>query len=193
MPDDDAEGGESESPGDWRAFEERYNAEPEPDEFDPQELGPDIPEAPDMTEVEASSEVQYRFWTLVMVFNIALLVTSLGVMFVAFQGALELGGQLTLAGLLLFAFGYYRYRQTRAALAERDEDDTSSASEDEDGEDNEDNEDDAGAQNDVDNVDEEAAEDDVTDKTGTDDRSDENGGKTVSSGGEDDENPDRNG
>ncbi len=119
MSDDDgAEAGEEDTPGDWRALEERYKPDSEPEEFDPMELGPDIPEAPDMTEVDASSEVQYRFWALVMVFNVALLVTSLGVLFVAFQGALELGGQLTIAGLLLFAFGYYRYRQTKAALAE---------------------------------------------------------------------------
>lgn len=130
MPDDDgSDDGEESSPGGWRALEERYNAEPE--EFDPQELGPDIPEAPDLTEVEASSEVQYRFWALVMVFNVALLATSIGVMFIGFQGEWTLGGQLTIAGLVLFAFGYYRYRQTKAALAEKDEDgDDISANED---------------------------------------------------------------
>lgn len=122
MPDDDdGEAREEDTPGDWRALEERYSAEPELEEFDPMELGPDIPEAPDMTEVDASPEVQYRFWALAMVFNVALLVTSLGVMFLIFQGAWELGGQLTLAGLLLFGFGYYRYRRTKAELAERDD------------------------------------------------------------------------
>lgn len=123
MPDDDrTEGGDGDTLGDWQALEERYNAEPEPEEFDPQELGPDIPEAPDLSEVEASSEVRYRFWALVMVFNVALLATSIGVMFIGFQGEWALGGQLTLAGLALFAFGYYRYRQTKAVLAEHDED-----------------------------------------------------------------------
>lgn len=130
MPDDDeSEDGEESSPGGWRALEKRYNAEPE--EFDPQELGPDIPEAPDLTEVEASSEVRQRFWALVAVFNVALLATSIGVMFIGFQGEWTLGGQLTLAGLVLLAFGYYRYRQTKAALAEKDGDDVS-AKEDED-------------------------------------------------------------
>jgi len=121
VPDEDGTEGEADTPGDWRALEERYNAEPEPEEFDPQELGPDIPEPPDLTEVDASSEVQYRFWALVMIFNVALLTTSIGVMFIGFRGAWELGGQLTLAGLALFCFGYYRYRQSRAALAERDD------------------------------------------------------------------------
>jgi len=51
----------------------------------------------------------------------ALLAASVGVMFVAFQGEWELGGQLTLAGLALFGFGYYRYRQTKAVLAEKGE------------------------------------------------------------------------
>lgn len=119
MPDDEGTDGEDEgSLGDWQAVEQRYDAEPDPEEFEPGNLGPEIPEAPDLTEVEASSEVRYRFWALVMVFNVALLAASVGVMFVAFQGEWELGGQLTLAGLALFAFGYYRYRQTKAALAE---------------------------------------------------------------------------
>ncbi|WP_159900019.1 DUF7322 domain-containing protein [Salinirussus salinus] len=122
MPDDEGTDGEEEgSPGDWQAVEQRYDAEPDPEEFEPGNLGPEIPEAPDLTEVEASSEVRYRFWALVMVFNVALLAASVGVMFVAFQGEWELGGQLTLAGLALFGFGYYRYRQTKAVLAEKGE------------------------------------------------------------------------
>ncbi len=119
MPDDDGTDGEEGSPGGWKAAEQRYDAEPDPEEFEPGNLGPEIPEAPDLTEVEASSEVRYRFWALVMVFNVALLAASVGVMFVAFQGEWELGGQLTLAGLALFGFGYYRYRQTKAVLAEK--------------------------------------------------------------------------
>ena len=122
MPDDEGTDGEEDgSLSDWQAVEQRYDAEPDPEEFEPGNLGPEIPEAPDLTEVEASSEVRYRFWALVMVFNVALLAASVGVMFVAFQGEWELGGQLTLAGLVLFGFGYYRYRQTKAALAEKPE------------------------------------------------------------------------
>ena len=124
MPDEDGTEGGDDAPSDWQALEERYNAEPE--EFDPEELGPDIPEAPDLTEVDASSEVRYRFWALVMVFNVALLAASVGVMLVGFQGEWEVGGQLTLAGLALFAFGYYRYRQTKAVLAENSDDDEKS-------------------------------------------------------------------
>jgi hypothetical protein len=121
VPEDDEEGGPEGSPGDWRWLEQRYSTEPE--EVDPDEVGPDIPEAPkapDMTEVDVDPGLQNRFWALVAVFNLALLAVSLGVMFVGFRGNWELGGQLTVGGLLLFGFGYYRYRKTKAALADGD-------------------------------------------------------------------------
>lgn len=119
MPEEDEEGGTEGSPGDWRWLEQRYSTEPE--EVDPDEIGPEVPEAPeapDMTEVDVDPGLQNRFWALVGVFNLALLAVSLGVMFVGFRGNWELGGQLTVGGLLLFGFGYYRYRKTKAALAE---------------------------------------------------------------------------
>ena len=129
MPEEDEEGGKSGkggpegSPGDWRWLEQRYSTEPE--EVDPDGIGPDVPEAPeppDMTEVDVDPGLQNRFWALVAVFNLALLAVSLGVMFVGFRGNWELGAQLTVAGVLLFGFGYYRYRKTKAALADGDGD-----------------------------------------------------------------------
>jgi hypothetical protein len=130
VPDEDEEAGEG-SPSNWRWLEQRYSTEPE--EFDPDELGPDVPEAPkprDMSEVDVDPDLANRFWALVAVFNLALLAVSVGVMFIGFRGNWELGGQLTVAGLLLFALGYYRYRKTKAALAAEDGD----GGEDDDGE-----------------------------------------------------------
>jgi len=91
----------------------------EPDEFDPSSLGPDVPEPPDGS---ANSEVAGLFWTLVVVFNVALLGLSLGPMFAYFEGRVELGLQLTAAGAILFVYGYVRYRRF---MADRDSDDAS--------------------------------------------------------------------
>lgn len=112
MADEDQE----ESPGGWR----RYADTPEPEEFDPHSLGPEIPEAPDPSEADIDPDLRNRFWSLVLVFNVALLALSLGLMFAAFEGQLGLGGQLVGAGLVLSAFGYYRYRQAKRSLAETD-------------------------------------------------------------------------
>ncbi|WP_324663109.1 DUF7322 domain-containing protein [Haloarcula sediminis] len=88
----------------------------EPEEFDPSSLGPDVPEPPDGA---GNSEVASVFWKLVLVFNVALLALSLGPMFAYFRGNVGLGLQLTAAGAILFAYGYYRYRQF---VRERDAD-----------------------------------------------------------------------
>jgi len=112
-----------------RPPEQRYR-EPEEDPFD---VTPDIPEVPDPSTADVDPEVQRRFWALVAVFNVALLVTSLGVLFVVFDGAYVLGGQLLLAGLVAFGVGFYRYRSARRrvrAVAENSEDDTSDHSTD---------------------------------------------------------------
>lgn len=86
----------------------------EPEEFDPTSLGPDVPEPPE----GGGGEVASLFWKLVVVFNIALLALSLGPMFAYFRGNVDLGLQLTAAGAILFAYGYFRYRKY---VRERDE------------------------------------------------------------------------
>ncbi|WP_276251463.1 DUF7322 domain-containing protein [Haloarcula rara] len=83
----------------------------EPEEFDPSSLGPDIPEAPDPPEGAANTEVTALFWKLVVVFNIALLALSVGPMLYYFEGRVDLGIRVTLAGAIAFAYGYFRYRQ----------------------------------------------------------------------------------
>ncbi|WP_262175720.1 DUF7322 domain-containing protein [Haloarcula laminariae] len=90
----------------------------EPDEFDPSSLGPDVPESPAGS---GNSEVTSLFWKLVVVFNVALLALALGPMFAYFRGNVDFGLQLTAAGAILFAYGYFRYRQF---VRERDDDES---------------------------------------------------------------------
>lgn len=72
-----------------------------------QELAPsvDIPDAS-----AASTELKRKFWSLVLVFNAALLAVSVGAMLVGFQGDWDLGGSLLAAGAILSVYGFYKYR-----------------------------------------------------------------------------------
>lgn len=94
-------------------FAER--SEFEPDEFDPDSLGPDVPSAPaapDMAANQGNADpaVARAFWTLAVVFNVAIMALSVGAMFVIFRGNYSLGGQLVAVGTILAAYGFYRYR-----------------------------------------------------------------------------------
>ncbi|MFB6069051.1 MAG: hypothetical protein ABEJ90_03895 [Halobacterium sp.] len=71
------------------------------------ELAPSV-DVPD--ESAASPELRRRFWLLVVVFNLAVLAASVGAMLVAFRGAYDTGGSLLAAGVVLFAYGLFRYR-----------------------------------------------------------------------------------
>lgn len=82
----------------------------EPDEFDPDSLGPDVPSPP---EPGTNSEIITLFWKLVLVFNVALLGLSVGVMFIVFDGRWGLGLDLILVGAVLFAYGAFRYHRFR--------------------------------------------------------------------------------
>jgi hypothetical protein len=88
----------------------------EPDEFDPDSLGPEAPSVPDLSHQasEVNPETAQLFWSLVLVFNAALFLLSIGVMFALFQSQWTFGAQLFLAGAVLFVYGYYRYRRFRA-------------------------------------------------------------------------------
>lgn len=101
----------------------------EPEEPDPTDLGPPIPEAPDPTagDVDIDPSTHRLFWALVVVFNAALLALSLGVMFAAFEGNYELGAQLSLAGIVLFVYGYVRYRRFESDDAETGPDEGAAA------------------------------------------------------------------
>lgn len=93
------------------ADEERWPDEPE--EFDPETLGPDVPSPPGPGEASNAEAIEL-FVKLVVVFNIAVLALALGPMFVIFRGRTEFGLQLFLLGVLAFAYGTFRYYRFRA-------------------------------------------------------------------------------
>jgi hypothetical protein len=86
----------------------------EPEEFDPDSLGPSIPEAPSAPKPPrdgSASEISGLFWKLVIVFNVALFGLSVGPMIIYFEGQTDRGVQVFLVGAIAFAYGYFRYRQ----------------------------------------------------------------------------------
>jgi len=100
----------------------------EPEEFDPDSLGPSAPEAPRPPDGTGNSEVTGLFWKLVVVFNVSLLALSLGPMLAYFEGQVDLGIRVFLLGLVTFGYGtfrYVRFRQSReeeSTTAESDDD-----------------------------------------------------------------------
>lgn len=84
----------------------------EPEEFDPESLGPEIP-SPSNSGSSDNPEAVELFAKLVVVFNVAVLALAVGPMFIFFQGQVELGLQIFLFGVLIFAYGTYRYYQFR--------------------------------------------------------------------------------
>lgn len=101
---DEPENGRFDDPAD------RFPGEPE--EFDPDSLGPDVPEPPDPVGT-ADPEAASTFWKLVVVFDVAIFALSLGPMFVFFRGQVELGLQIFAVGLFAFGYGVVRYQRFR--------------------------------------------------------------------------------
>lgn len=66
---------------------------------------------PDLTDVDVDDETARLFWYLVVVFNVAVMGLAIGPMLIIFLDEWFLGGQITAAGAILAAYGYYRYRR----------------------------------------------------------------------------------
>lgn len=77
---------------------------------DPAEELPNVPEPPRPDPDEIPPGLRASFWWLVLVFNAALLALWLGLLFVVFEADYDFGGRLLFAGVVLFAYGYYKYR-----------------------------------------------------------------------------------
>lgn len=105
---------EDEPEPDGRQFDAVTRFE-EPDEPGPGDLGPEIPEAPEPSG-DASPRVQFLFWGLVVIFNLAVLAVGVGLLLIVFDGNLELGGQVLAVGLLLTGYGLYRYRDAKREI-----------------------------------------------------------------------------
>ena len=78
----------------------------EPEEFDPDSLGPAPPEP---SEADYQSDVAGLFIKLVVVFNIAVLALALGPMLVYFRGQTDLGIRVFLLGVITFSYGTFEY------------------------------------------------------------------------------------
>lgn len=96
---------------------ERYREpDPEPDPEadlpDPESELPTVPavDIPEPEPGEVSSELLGGFWVLVLLFNAALLLVSLGTLMVVFDVERPIGALVALLGLLLARRGYNRYR-----------------------------------------------------------------------------------
>lgn len=74
------------------------------------DLGPDAPPTPDLASKDVDPEIKKQFWSLVLLFNVALFAMSLGLMFVGFEGRWKLGGGLFAVGVVAFARGWAGYR-----------------------------------------------------------------------------------
>jgi hypothetical protein len=81
------------------------------DEFEPDRPGPkiDIPESPDLSEIDTSDNVVQTFWIVVIMVDIGLFATSLGVMIIVFRGELQLGGGIFAIGAFALLSGYRHY------------------------------------------------------------------------------------
>jgi hypothetical protein len=97
---------------------------------DPAEgLGPEIPEAPstttegltDLSNSDIDPELKRQFWSLVLLFNVALFATSLGVMLVGFEGRWTVGGAIFAVGAFAFLRGWRGYKNATSDAESADD------------------------------------------------------------------------
>jgi len=96
----------------------------EPDDPFPEYTDPSRAEGPDPGTAETAAditevpqEVSRRFWSLVVVFNLGLLATALGLLLVGFRGELLAGGASLGLGVGALVYGVVKYRASRRAIA----------------------------------------------------------------------------
>ncbi|WP_128477623.1 DUF7322 domain-containing protein [Halorussus pelagicus] len=103
---------------------------------DPSEnLAPDPPQVPDTSQNDADPELKQQFWSLVLLFNVALFGMSLGLMLVGFEGRWQVGGALVAVGAFAFLRGWRRYRIVQREIESDDEDNGEADDSDADSED----------------------------------------------------------
>lgn len=85
--------------------------EPDPENRwdDPAEGLVDVPKAPTPGDTDVPGKLALTFWGLVLVFNVAVLAVSLGLLFYFIAGRAELGGSLLFVGGILGLYGGFRY------------------------------------------------------------------------------------
>lgn len=82
------------------------------DNLGTEDLVPEPPSVPDTSknEGEADPELKKQFWSLVLLFNVALFGMSLGLMVAGFEGRWKVGGAIFLAGAFAFLRGWWQYQ-----------------------------------------------------------------------------------
>lgn len=101
-------------------IEREDEASHEPDAFDPHSIGPDVPSVSSV-EDDLDTGVARLFWFLVVVFNVAILALALGPMLVYFRGQWDLGLRIFFAGVVVFAYGVFRYYRYQLNMADEAE------------------------------------------------------------------------
>lgn len=88
-----------------------------------EDLTPDPPTVPDTSknESEADTELKKRFWSLVLIFNVALFGMSLGLMVVGFRGRWQVGGAIFAVGAFAFLRGWRGYQKVSAEVESADD------------------------------------------------------------------------
>lgn len=71
------------------------------------------PDPPDPSNAEVPADLRKQFWLLVVVFNVALIATSLGVMLATLDGKPIIGFSLAFLGAGAFYYGLQRYRRVK--------------------------------------------------------------------------------
>ncbi|WP_137283391.1 DUF7322 domain-containing protein [Halorussus salinisoli] len=122
MAPDDSKREDSDDPVAELLPEDPPEAEAELLPDDPSEgLAPDPPRVPDTATNDASPELKKQFWSLVLIFNVALFGMSFGVMILGFQGRWKVGGAIFAVGAFAFARGWRRYRKVTSDSGGPDE------------------------------------------------------------------------
>jgi len=111
--------------------EDEGNAWPdEPDEFDPDDVGPETPDStPTLREsfgaaADVSEDLFRAFWASVLFLNVALAALSIGAMLVYFRGDYASGGPALLVGTVAaFATARYYWRVKTGRYSQSDADD----------------------------------------------------------------------
>lgn len=119
--DDDGEPADAGGPGE-RLASEFPEPDPEADLPDPESELPSVPSPPSVdvptptrSEDDVPGELLAGFWTTVLVINVAVLATSLGLLLLGFGVQRRFGTGALVVGLVAAAHGYLKYR----SLAER--------------------------------------------------------------------------
>lgn len=71
------------------------------------------PDPPDPSNADVPASLRKQFWLLVIVFNVALIASSLGVLLATLDGKPLIGSSIAFLGAGAFYYGYQRYQRVK--------------------------------------------------------------------------------